>query len=158
MTNDWLIPVISAASGVGGAAVGASAALWMHRRDATAAQERERRTALVSLWKAVNSFGVMWQGYGLSMPKRQNWFTQAWHGIQIGGLASLIVQRLWLVMDSVWEATGRFRTVATLEELEVLSEIEDVLATWEIGEPLPEAWGPAVRRLRDLVEAQGPRS
>jgi hypothetical protein len=157
MTNDWLIPLITAGSGVGGAVVGASSAMWMHRRDAVAVQAREHRAALVALWKAVNSFAVMWQGYGLSMPKRQNWFTHAWHGIQVGGLASPILQRLWLVMDSVWDATGRFRAVATVEELEVLSAIEDVLSGWEIGEPLPEAWTPAVTRLRELVESQGPR-
>jgi hypothetical protein len=55
----------------------------------------------------------------------------------------------------MWVANGRLRTVATAEELDVLNEIETVFGNWQIGEPLPEAWSQAIRRLGRLLEKQG---
>jgi hypothetical protein len=60
MDASWVNPLISAAAGVGGAIVGAGALLLANRRDAAERREAEHRAALVGLWAAANSLGMLY--------------------------------------------------------------------------------------------------
>ncbi len=153
MDAAWINPLISAAAGVGGAALGAGALLRVNHRDLIDRREAEHRAALVGVWTAANSLGMLYASYGATMPKSDHWLARARHGIQISAYAKNIIERLLEATDRVWEAGGRLRTVANAEELEALNEIETVFGDWEIGEPLPVAWGPAIQRLGRLLEA-----
>jgi hypothetical protein len=153
--STWVIALIGAAAGVGGAAVGGGALLWANRLEAADRREGEHRAALVGLWAAANSLGMLYASVGDTLPKRSDWFSRARYGIQMSGYARMFVERLLDASDRLWKATGNLRTVAMAEELDVLNEIESVFGGWQIGDPLPDGWSPAIQRLRLVLEAQG---
>jgi hypothetical protein len=153
--TSWINPLISGLSGVGGAGVGAGALLRANRRDAAERRAGEHRAALIGVWTAANSVALLYTSWGATLPERDNWFARTRHGIQAGGYAKLVLTRLLDATDRVWEASGRLRTVATAADLEALDAIETVLGDWQIGDPMPDAWGPAIRQLRVLLEAEG---
>jgi hypothetical protein len=144
--------VIVAVVGVAGTLGAPAVTERLRRRRAT---EAERRAALVGLWAAANSMGMLYATVGGTLPKRSNWFTQVRYGIQMSSHANLIIERLLNAADRMWIATGRLRVVARAQELDALNEIEGVFSEWAIGEPLPDAWSPAIQRLRRLLEARG---
>lgn len=149
-TADWLVPLIAGVSGVGGAAVGAGAILIVQRREAAERREQERRSALVAFYAATNGFALLYDTWAKLRPK--GWFADVRVGIRTLGFQGLIVQRLFHVSDQFWDASGRARAVASADELAAIDGVELVIADWQIGEPMPEGWAPAIRRLRALLE------
>lgn len=156
---EWLVPVVTAVAavvaGLGGARIGARAVERTHEREAAARREDEHRAALIGLWAAVNSFGLLYGVYGEMLPKRRNWLTLARFNLQVSPYGGLLIQRLWLVTDAIWQASGRLSAIATAEDVHMLREIGDVLADWRLGDPLPREWSGAIHRLRELIEKEG---
>lgn len=150
----WGIALVGAAAGVLGAGVGGGALLKIARDDRRERLEQEHTAALVALYAATNRLGLSYQVWSDLQPKRNNLLTRAHLGIQLWGFDKMILSRLWSAVDDIWLTSGRARAAATDEERMVIDELENVFADWTIGEPLPEAWGPAIRRLRLLVEGR----
>jgi hypothetical protein len=133
--------------------------MWTHHRGLRAGAEAEHRAALVGFYAAVTGLAGFYAFWAEVQPKRDNLFTQTRLGVQLFGWQRMIVDRLLHVIDQFWIASGRILTVASDEELAVIHDLEALISEWDIGEPLPETWAPAVHRLRRLVEGrdnQGP--
>jgi hypothetical protein len=151
MDAPWIDVLISGASGVLGAFVGASAALWMHRREMHAAEAAERKAALVAFYAAVNKLGLFMSVWASLQPNSRFLRAQrvAWRTY---GFQKSIVARQWAITDDFWTSSGRARAVATAEELAVVDELENVIGAWPFGEPIPDEWAPAIQKLRSLME------
>lgn len=143
--------VISGLAGVLGALVGAGATLLAVRLEGRAAAARERRSALVGFGAAVFQLGNFYSMYRELMPADASRARRLWSQVGLSGQGSQLVARFFYLLDAYWTADIRLRTIASPEELEAVSRIEDTIADWEIGEPLPEGWSAAVRELRELV-------
>lgn len=150
----WVIALISAAAGVLGAAVGGGALLKIARDDRRERNDQEHTAALVALYAAANRLGLSYQTWSHLQPRRDNRLTRARLGIQLVGFDKMILGRFWSAVDDIWLTSGRARAAATLEELKVIDEVESVFGDWTIGKPLPDAWGPAIRSLRALIEGR----
>lgn len=144
--------LIAGLSGVGGAVVGAGATIFSERWSRKAERRRDHDDALVAYWTAVASFVHLWGLLAEVVPPTKNFFEQALQGLRISGFAAQLVSRQFSVADAFWHASGRVRAVATAADLEVVNAIEGVVAAWTLGDPMPEAFGPELRRLRELVE------
>lgn len=150
----WAIALISAAAALLGAAVGGGALLKIARDDRRERRDQEHTAALVALYAAANRLGLSFQMWSDLQPKHDNRLTRARLGIQLVGFDKMILNRFWSAADDIWLSSGRARAAATDEERKVIDEVEIVFGDWTIGEPLPEAWGPSIRRLRALIEGR----
>lgn len=152
MEATWVLALISGLSGVGGAFIGASAAVWMHRRDIRSAQEAERKAALVGFWASVNKlagFNDLWA----RLHPGETFGKEVRLNIRTLGNQGRLIERGWHVQDEFWAASGRAHAVASADELATINRVENVFADWTFGEPMPDAWGPAIQGLRLMIES-----
>jgi hypothetical protein len=149
----WLNPLIAAAAGVVGAAVGASATLIVSRREIRGAAERERHDALVGYYSAFVRLGHFYGMYAELMPAQAGRLKQLRNRVALSGEGRHLVERLFRLIDGYWAADARLRSVATPDELDILDGVEDAVAECVIGEALPPSWPAAARQLRLLVQA-----
>lgn len=152
MDSTWVVALISGLSGVGGAFVGASAAVWMHRREMRSAQEAERKAALVGFWAAVNKVAGFNDLWGRLHPG-ERFGKDMLLNIRTLGSQGRLIERGWHVHDEFWAASGRAHAVASADELAAISRVEDALADWTFGEPMPDAWGPAIQGFRLVMQS-----
>jgi hypothetical protein len=123
-------------------------------REARERRARDHHEALVRYYAAANEFASLYAAWAALLPKRDNVITRLKLGVQLWGREDLFVARMWQLTDALWEASARLRALATVNELEAVNVIEGVLAewSWSVGAELPETWGPAIHRLRTLIE------
>ena len=152
--DEWINPLISGLAAVLGALVGTAGALLVARRAATAEAEREHGAALVAYYAAVLQFGQFYAVYADLMPAAAGPIRRLRNVVAVSGYGQLLVARMFHLLDALWTADGRFRRVASAEELRVVAAIEQTIADWQIGHPLPDGWPGAVHRLRALVEGR----
>lgn len=156
MEASWPALLVTGAVGLGGALIGVGGSLLTGNLSDRAHERRERRAALVAYWAAVNSFAGLYLSWSELMPADANKLRKLQRGLQLASYTGQIVARLWRVTDELWVASGRLRAFATDAELAAVDQIEGVIGDWQIGTPIPEGWGPAIRRLRLLIEGREP--
>jgi hypothetical protein len=151
-----LVALISGLSAVGGALVGSGSTLLVARRAEAAQRRRDHDDAILSFWTAVASFGSLWSSLAELLPADANRLNKLRQGVQLSSYGRELVDRQFSVTDAVWRAMGRVRMVATASELRVASAVEEAIGDWQVGHPMPESFGEALRNLRLLVESLGP--
>jgi hypothetical protein len=151
-----LVALISGLSAVGGALVGSGSTLLVARRADEAQRKRDHDDAILSFWTAVASFGALWTTLAAILPANSNPIEKFRQGMQLSSYGRQLVDRQFSITDAVWHAMGRVRMVATASELRVASAVEDAIGEWQVGHPMPESFGEALRNLRLLVESLGP--
>jgi hypothetical protein len=152
--DEWINPLISGGAAVLGALVGTSGTLFVARSAAKGEAGREHRAALVAYYAAVMQFGQFYALYADLMPADVGPIRRVRNTVALSAHGQLLVARMFHLLDLMWSADGRLRTVASAEELGVVAAIEETIADWQIGQPLPDSWPTAVRRLRALVEGR----
>jgi MFS family permease len=152
--SSWLDLLITALAALGGAVIGAGTVIWSAVRAEHTERQRERRDALVGFYAAANSFALMWDTWAAMQIKGP--LGKLRLGIRMAGMTGTFLARLWQVADGFWQASAQARASATREELEAVEAVESVIAEWRFGERTPEDWGPAIRRVRAVLERRAP--
>jgi anti-sigma-K factor RskA len=148
----WVDPLISALAGLIGALIGGGAVLLAAHLERRERREQEHRAALARYWAAVNGLGVTMATFATPESRVDRIVSNLEQRLHLGRL----ITRMFAASDAFWQAGGELRAVATADELAAINALEHVMANWKVGEPIPDAWTPAINLLRLRLEALGP--